>query len=114
MFSRLGVARQVNGFKIVVAEFRTSWFWFWFVSFPYHRALRCPFGKHEQLVMHITDGRTSIGKCVYCDACREPTAEEVAAHPNAGYTPEQQAAENAKVDQLMQYLAGRYGFSDRK
>ena len=75
----------MNGFKVAVAELRTGPLWFWCVSFPFHRVFQCPFGKHRQLVIYITNGRTTVDKCVYCDAHREPTAEEIAAHPHANF-----------------------------
>jgi hypothetical protein len=54
--------------------------------------------------MHITDGRTKVMPCVYCNRKREPTQEEVAAHPNLRYTPEQLAVKNAMIEDSMRWL----------
>lgn len=42
--------------------------------------------------------------CVFCNAEREPTQEEIDAHPNLGYTPEQLAEQDARIERAMQWL----------
>jgi hypothetical protein len=86
---------------------RQTWFttaWFWCFTYPLHRWLQCPFGRHQQLLMYITDGRTTVMPCVFCDMEREPTQEEVAAHPNLSHTPEQLKARDARIEASMQLL----------
>lgn len=77
---------------------------FWWFLYPWHRLFMCPFGRHKQLVMHITDGRTTVMDCTFCDAEREPTQEEIDAHPNLRYTPEQLAERDARIEKAMQWL----------
>lgn len=83
---------------------KTSTVWFWVVLMPFHRLFRCPFGRHEDLLMYITDGRTSVMPCAFCDKEREPTAEEIANHPHRDWSPERQAAFNARIERDLQRL----------
>lgn len=78
--------------------------WFWGARMPFHRLLRCPFGRHKDLLMYITDGRTSVMPCCFCDKEREPTAEEIASHPHRSWSPERQAAFNARIERDLQRL----------
>lgn len=71
---------------------------------PFHRLFRCPFGCHKDLLVYITDGRTSVMPCVFCNKEREPTAEEIEGHPQRDWSPDQQAALNAQIEQVLQLL----------
>jgi hypothetical protein len=53
--------------------------------------------------MNITDGSVSVW-CKFCRKKREPTAKELAAHPHAKFTSEQQAKVDAKVEAMYQWL----------
>jgi hypothetical protein len=76
----------------------------------FHRAFICPRGKHSWRAMYITDGRTEIWPCIWCDATREPTLEEIQGHPDVGLTPQQLARRQEQIEKAEQWLKEN-GFS---
>ncbi len=72
---------------------------------------RCPLGWHQYKVWHITDGSTSVW-CLWCRKKREPTAKELASHPDVDYTLEQRAKQNAEVGAVLRWL-DEHGYGER-
>lgn len=81
--------------RIVTRPVHWAWFWSGWA--------RCPVGWHQYRVFYITDGSTTVW-CLFCRDKREPTAEELAAHPNVNLTLEQQASRDAEIEEVLQWL----------
>jgi hypothetical protein len=60
-------------------------------------------GWHQYWIINVTDGSVSVW-CGFCRKKREPTTKELASHPHANFTEEQQAEVNAKVEAMYQWL----------
>jgi hypothetical protein len=101
----LGLACEVEMLReLTIRHGWLSKIQYWCFQFPLHRLFQCPFGRHEYLVIHVTNGETSVMGCFFCGKGREATPEEIAAHPNLRYTEEELARRDAKIEESMKWL----------